>query len=290
MSHSASLPDSEAGGPSGSADATAATQAGGFDERRFTGVARLYGEQGLARLRAARVCVIGLGGVGSWAAEALARNAVGGMVLIDMDHIAPSNANRQIHALGETFGMAKAEAMARRIADINPECRVETIEDFVTIDNVKDIMPRGCDVVVDAIDQANAKAALTSWCKRSGVPLITCGSAGGKLDPTRVRISDLNRTEQEPLLAKVRDILRRHYGFPRGPKPRYDIAAVYSDEPLLRPEEATEGGIQGINCAGYGSSVSVTASFGFAAAAWAIRRIVEQAEPREACELPEARP
>lgn len=245
--------------------------------RRFGGVARLYGAHGLANLEAAKVCVIGIGGVGSWAAEALARNAVGRITLIDLDHIAASNTNRQIHALGDAYGRAKVEAMAERIVAINPRCRVTQIDDFVTEDNVAELLS-GFDYVIDAIDAVKVKTAILGWARREGVRVITCGGAGGQLDPTRVRIEDLARTIQDPLLAKVRGNLRRQWGFPRDPKKKFGIEAVYSDEPLRYPEPAQQAceidevppapvrGPQGLACAGFGSSVAVTAVFGFVAA------------------------
>jgi len=206
--------------------------------RRFGGVARLYGAAGLAHLEAANVCVIGIGGVGSWAAEALARNAVGHITLIDLDHIAASNTNRQIHALGDAYGRAKVEAMAERIVAINPRCRVTPVDDFVTEDNVGELLA-GFDFVIDAIDAVKVKTAILGWARREGVRVITCGGAGGQLDPTRVRIEDLARTIQDPLLAKVRGNLRRQWGFPRDPKKKFGIQAVYSDEPLRYPSRSS---------------------------------------------------
>ncbi|MGN6703204.1 MAG: tRNA threonylcarbamoyladenosine dehydratase, partial [Burkholderiaceae bacterium] len=188
-------------------------------ERRFSGVARLYGAAALARFRAAHVCVIGVGGVGSWAVEALARSGIGRLTLIDLDHVAESNVNRQIHALTETLGMAKVEALARRIAQINPACEVTCIDEFVEPDNVDAMLGgRGIDYVVDAIDNVRAKVALIAWCRERGMPLVTVGSAGGQTDPTRIAVVDLSRTEQEPLLAKVRKRLLQQHGFPRGTK------------------------------------------------------------------------
>jgi len=252
--------------------------------RRFGGVARLYGALGLARLEAANVCVIGIGGVGSWAAEALARNAVGRVTLIDLDHIAPSNTNRQIHALGDAYGRAKVEAMAERMVAINPRCRVSQIDDFVTEDNVADLLG-GFDYVIDAIDAVKVKTAILGWARGHGARVITCGGAGGQLDPTRVRIEDLARTVQDPLLAKVRGNLRRQWGFPRDPKKKFGIQAVYSDEPLRYPEPEQQAceideipptprqAPQGLACAGFGSSVAVTAVFGFVAASAVIGAI-----------------
>ncbi|WP_454764610.1 tRNA threonylcarbamoyladenosine dehydratase [Cupriavidus campinensis] len=252
--------------------------------RRFGGVARLYGALGLARLEAANVCVIGIGGVGSWAAEALARNAVGRVTLIDLDHIAPSNTNRQIHALGDAYGRAKVEAMAERMVAINPRCRVSQIDDFVTEDNVAELLG-GFDYVIDAIDAVKIKTAILGWARGHGARVITCGGAGGQLDPTRVRIEDLSRTVQDPLLAKVRGNLRRQWGFPRDPKKKFGIQAVYSDEPLRYPEPEQQAceideipptprqAPQGLACAGFGSSVAVTAVFGFVAASAVIGAI-----------------
>ncbi|TWG79870.1 tRNA A37 threonylcarbamoyladenosine dehydratase [Cupriavidus gilardii J11] len=257
--------------------------------RRFGGVARLYGAEGLARLEAANVCVVGIGGVGSWAAEALARNAVGRVTLIDLDHIAASNTNRQIHALGDQYGRAKVEAMAGRMAQINPRIRVRAVDDFVDVDNVE-AMLAGHDYVIDAIDAVKVKIAMLGWARRQRLPIITCGGAGGQLDPTRVRIADLSRTIQDPLLAKVRSGLRKHWGLPRDPKKPFGIAAVYSDEPLRYPEPEQQAceideapfadaahqprsGPQGLACAGFGSSVAVTAVFGFVAASAALTAI-----------------
>ncbi|QQX83502.1 tRNA cyclic N6-threonylcarbamoyladenosine(37) synthase TcdA [Cupriavidus necator] len=260
--------------------------------RRFGGVARLYGAAGLARLEAASVCVVGIGGVGSWAAEALARNAVGRITLIDLDHIALSNTNRQIHALGDAYGRAKVEAMAERIVAINPRCQVTQVDDFVTPDNVPELLGAGYDYVIDAIDAVRVKTGMLGWARRQGVPVITCGGAGGQLDPTRVRIDDLARTIQDPLLSKVRAGLRKQWGFTRDPKKKFGIAAVYSDEPLQYPEPEQQAceideappldgqpgqpvmrGPQGLACAGFGSSVAVTAVFGFVAASAVIGEI-----------------
>jgi tRNA A37 threonylcarbamoyladenosine dehydratase len=253
-------------------------------ERRFGGVARLYGKPALERFQQARVCVVGVGGVGSWVVEALARSAIGHITMIDLDNVAESNVNRQLHALSDTLGMAKVSALAQRIALINPFCDVVEVEEFVTEENVAQMLDQGFDYVIDAIDDANAKTALIAWCRAHGVPLVTIGSAGGQLDPTRIEIRDLARTEQEPLLAKVRKRLRSKHGFPRGDKSRFGIDAVFSTEPLKYPEsgacETGGAGIAGLNCAGFGSSVAVTASFGFAAAARALQQLAaRQAVP-----------
>ncbi|MBU0751668.1 MAG: tRNA threonylcarbamoyladenosine dehydratase [Gammaproteobacteria bacterium] len=240
--------------------------------RRFGGIDRLYGQGTLNRLAAAHVCVVGIGGVGSWAAEALARSGVGRLTLIDLDHVAESNVNRQIQAVSNTLGQAKVLAMAERIAAINPACEVSTIEEFVTAENVVALVP-ACDGVIDAIDQVRAKAALVAHCRRLKIPIITTGGAGGRTDPTRTKINDLSRTTQDALASKLRARLRKDYGFPRDPKKKFGVACVYSDEAIRRPASADFcdaddhiPGLHGLNCAGYGSSVCVTAAFGFAAA------------------------
>jgi tRNA A37 threonylcarbamoyladenosine dehydratase len=257
-------------------------------DRRFGGIARLYGDAALARFRVAHVCVIGVGGVGSWAVEALARSAVGRLTLIDLDNVAESNINRQIHALDDTLGMAKVSALAQRIAGINPWCQVREVEDFIDPHNLDAMIgAHGFDYVIDAIDSATAKTALIAYCRDKNVPLVTIGSAGGQIDPTRIEICDLGRTEQEPLLAKVRKRLRQQHGFPRGEKARFGIDAVYSTEPLRYPESGEScsldgderSGVTGLNCAGFGSSMAVTASFGMAAAALVLRRLAETALP-----------
>ena len=252
-------------------------------ERRFTGVRRLYGEQGLAKLQAAHVCVIGIGGVGSWAVEALARSAVGEITLIDLDNIAESNVNRQLHAVDGAFGMAKVSAMAIRIKAINPSCVVHEIEEFITPDNAAEMLSAGFDVVLDAIDDARAKVAIAAYCKQQQIALITTGGAGGRLDPTHIKQADLSQVVGDRLLAKVRNQLRRDFGFPKAPAntkkapTKFGIAAVYSDEQVLQPntEEVCDvAGLTGLNCAGYGSSVCVTAPFGMAAAALVIKRLL----------------
>jgi tRNA threonylcarbamoyladenosine dehydratase len=254
-------------------------------ERRFGGIARLYGAAGLARFQAAHVCVIGVGGVGSWIVESLARSAIGRITMIDLDNVAESNVNRQVHALSDTLGKPKVSAMAERILQINPFCQVTEVEDFITPDNLDQMIGAAAyDYVIDAIDSVPAKAALIAYCRERGIRLITIGGAGGQTDPTRIEIRDLARTEQEPLLAKVRKRLRGQYGFPRGEKSKFGIDAVFSTEPLRFPENdgtcEVGSGISGLNCAGFGSAMVVTASFGLAAAARVLRNLaVEVAAP-----------
>lgn len=251
-------------------------------ERRFGGVARLYGADGALRLRQAHVCVVGIGGVGSWSVEALARTGIGRITLIDLDMVAESNTNRQIHALGEIYGQAKVDAMAERIRAINPDCQVNCIEDFVTPDNVEQLLSGDFSVVVDAIDQVRAKAAMIAFCRQRKLPIIVGGAAGGQVDPTQIRLSDLSQTIQDPLLAKVRALLRKEYGFSRDGKKKFGVPAVFSTEPLRYPDKNlscdAERGPAGLNCAGFGSSVCVTSVFGMAAAAEAIKLITQKTE------------
>lgn len=255
-------------------------------DRRFGGIARLYGKSALERFRHAHVCVIGVGGVGSWIVEALARSAIGHITMIDLDNVAESNINRQVHALTDTLGQAKVTALSQRIAQINPYCKVTEIEDFIAADNLDQMIgSRGYDYIIDAIDNVRAKTALIAYCRQLRLKLVTIGGAGGQVDPTRIEITDLYRTEQEPLLAKVRKRLRAEHGFPRGTKNKFGIDAVYSTEPLRMPgaQDACElgdaQGVTGLNCAGYGSSMVVTASFGLIAASHVLRKLAEQAEP-----------
>ncbi len=247
------------------------------DSRRFGGIARLYGDAGRARLAGAHVCVVGIGGVGSWAVEALARSGVGRLTLIDLDHVAESNINRQIHAADATLGQAKVEAMRERIAGYNPACRVALVDDFVTVDNAAQLLAGGFDYVVDAIDAVRVKVAMIAVARERGLPLVTCGAAGGQIDPTQIRVDDLARTLQDPLLAKVRGQLRKAHGFTRDPKKKFGVEAVFSTEPLRYPSPETAcdvaagpagaPGPAGLNCAGFGSVVTLTACVGMFAAA-----------------------
>ena len=236
-------------------------------ERRFGGVRRLYGEEAFQRFQQAHVCIVGVGGVGSWVAESMARSAIGRITLIDLDNIAESNTNRQVHALGAEYGKAKVTAMAERIRAINPGCEVIQIEDFVTAENLEDMLGRGYDFVVDAIDNARVKAAMINWCKRRKIKMITSGGAGGRMDPARIEMGDLARSVQDPLLSRVRMLLRREYGFPKDPKKKFGVECVFSSEPLQMPEngescDVDDKPVTGINCAGFGAAMTVTASFG----------------------------
>jgi len=252
-------------------------------ERRFGGVSRLYGQAGLSKLQASHVVVVGLGGVGSWAVEALARNAVGQITLIDLDNVSESNVNRQLHAVDGNFGKPKVTAMRERVAEINPTCKLHEIEDFVTTDNINEILDFDADVILDCTDSTYAKMALAVYCRSKQLPLIMSGSAGGRLDMTRIQVVDLSLAYGDMLLSKVRKQLRQSHDFPKAPdmdkrplkKPKpFGVLSVYSDEEVTMPENACEteadNSISGLSCAGFGSSVSVTAPMGFAAAQEAI--------------------
>lgn len=246
-------------------------------ERRFGGLRRLHGVSAYEKLRAARVAIIGVGGVGSWAVESLARSGVARLILIDLDHIAESNINRQVHALEPTLGQAKVQALQDRISLIHPACEVRSIEEFIDEDNVNALLcAEDVDVVMDCCDQVRAKAALAAWCRQHAKPFVTVGAAGGKSSPQLVEVADLAEVTHDPLLASVRQRLRQRHGFPR--KGSLGVTCVFSREPVLPPQDAvcdvdaTHDG--SLNCHGYGSSVTVTATFGFVAAAQCIRHII----------------
>ena len=237
-------------------------------ERRFGGLRRLYGDAGYERLRTARIAVVGLGGVGSWTVEALARCGVAQLVLFDLDHVAESNINRQVQALDHTLGQAKVVALRERIAVIHPGCDVRGVEDFVTAANWPALLPTPVDVLVDACDQVQAKAALAAWSLREGCALVCVGAAGGKREAQRVEVADLADTTHDPLLASLRQRLRRDGAAPR--QGRIGLRCVFSRENVAAPADACDAGDGTLNCHGYGSSVTVTATFGMVAAGEAI--------------------
>lgn len=250
-------------------------------DRRFGGMNRLYGDATANHIRAAHVCVIGIGGVGSWAAEALARSGVGRLTLIDLDNVNESNVNRQVHALDGTFGQPKVEAMASRLRAIHPQCEIRPVDDFVTVHNVSELLAGPFDAVVDAIDDIRAKAAIAAHCRRARIPLVVSGGAGGRVDPSRVQVDDLSRVTGDVVCSRLRYTLRRHYGFPREAGRKFGVECVYSAEPIRRPQsgEACQTGNapQGLACAGYGSAVTVTAVFGLVAVSRVLARLVKSA-------------
>ena len=250
-------------------------------ERRFGGLNRLYGAGSIERLSQGHVVVAGIGGVGSWCAEALARCGVGRLTLIDLDHVAESNINRQAHALDSTLGQAKITAMASRLNDINPHCAVAGVDDFVSPENVRAVIPEDADMVIDCTDQAPAKIALILEARRRSQALVVCGGAGGKTNPLALRSGDLSQAVNDALLAKLRNTLRRQHGFPKAADaagnvrkrvPRMMVRSLWVDQPASLPQawqdaEDVQAGVpQGLSCAGYGSVMMVTAAMGLAAA------------------------
>lgn len=242
-------------------------------QRRFGGLERLYGMEGARRIRAAHVAVVGIGGVGSWAAEALARSGVGRLTLIDLDHVAESNINRQIHALTSTVGQAKVQAMRERIAQINPGCDVQCVEEFVEPANWPTLLPTSVHAVIDACDQVRAKVAMAQWARVCRQLFVSVGAAGGKRLAHKVDIDDLAAVTHDPLLAQLRYQLRKHHGAPKEGR-KIGTPCVFSREAVAPPDASCDLlGDGSLNCHGYGSVVSVTATFGQCAAGWILERI-----------------
>ncbi|MBX9871237.1 MAG: tRNA threonylcarbamoyladenosine dehydratase [Burkholderiaceae bacterium] len=253
------------------------TQPADMAERRFGGLVRLYGVAGAQHIRTSHVAVVGVGGVGSWAVEALARSGVGRLTLIDLDHVAESNINRQIQATEATVGQAKVLALRDRIAQINPDCQVQCVEEFVEPGNWPALLPAGVDAVIDACDQVLAKTAMAAWaCERQAL-FITVGAAGGKRLAHQVDIEDLSRVTHDPLLAQLRYRLRKQHGAPKEGR-KIGVTCVYSREAVQGPDAscAVEGD-GSLNCSGYGSLVSVTATFGQCAAGWVLNELAARA-------------
>lgn len=249
-------------------------------DRRFGGMRRLYGVQGAQAVFDAHVVVVGIGGVGSWAAEGLARSGVGRLTLVDMDHVAESNVNRQIHAMTDTLGMAKIEAMRERIAQINPACVVESVDDFVTEANwpllgAKLLEHAGAVAIIDACDQVRAKTAMAAWALSHRQRFVTVGAAGGKRKPQAIEVGDLAEVTHDPLLAQLRYRLRREHGASR--TGRMGVSCVFSREAVAPPDASCDLSPSdgSLNCHGYGSVVSVTASFGLCAAGSVLNALAE---------------
>ena len=252
--------------------------------QRFGGIQRLYGTQAAEVIRHSHICVVGIGGVGSWVVEALARSGVGAITFIDHDDISISNTNRQLHTLVDTYDCSKSEVMAARVRAINPECRVNAIDDLLSETNIEKYIGLGFDFVIDAIDSIRQKAALIHYCKRNKIPIITTGGAGGIIDPTRIEIKDLNKTHNDPLAANVRQRLRSHHGFSRNPQRRFGIDCVFSTEQHRYPNAdgtvcQRKPGVKGasLDCDfGYGSATFVTATFGFVAVSRVFQKLMER--------------
>ncbi len=253
---------------------------------RFGGIGRLYGASALQRFRAANVCIVGIGGVGSWIVEALARSGIGKLTLVDLDDICESNINRQIHALDGLIGASKIETMAERCRAINPECQVTTLHTFLTAKNVDEILAPRFDYVIDAIDSTNHKVAIIAACKRLEIPVLTIGGAGGRIDPTQIQICDLARSINDQLLKRVRKQLRQQHDFPRHKKRKFNIDCVFSPEEPMYPEACDiDGEADGpksvrLDCSsGYGAATHLTGTFGFFAASHVLKGLANPAEP-----------
>ena len=256
--------------------------------RRFGGIARLYGESGVLKLSQAHVCVIGIGGVGSWVAESLARSAIGAITLIDLDVVSESNINRQLLATTDAIGRDKVLVMRDRILQINAECRVRAIDEFISRDNLAELILPEFDYVIDCIDDFRTKAALINYCRKQKIRILTMGGAGGQSDPLKIKQVDLSRTKQDVLLARTRKLLRQDYGFARNLKRSFGVPCVYSDEQLVYPDG--DGGVSqqrpvndpdaenvasnALNCAGgMGSITHVTGTFAFVATGFVLSQL-----------------
>lgn len=253
-------------------------------QQQFGGTQRLYSNQGFEKLNKSTVTIIGIGGVGSWVAEALARTAVKNIILIDLDDICVTNTNRQIHATSESVGQLKVDEMKKRIHSINKECNVTAISDFINKENMAEYLSLKTDYVIDAIDNARVKAQIIYYCKRNKIKVLTIGGAGGQTDPLKIAVNDLSRTWQDPLSAKVRNELRRNHRFSKNPKRRFGIECIYSTEQLLYPtldggvsfEKQNREGSSKLDCAqGLGAGVAVTATFGMVAASRVINYLTQ---------------
>lgn len=254
--------------------------------QRFSGIARLYGMRGLEAFHPAHVCIIGVGGVGSWIVEALGRSGVGSLTLIDLDDVCITNINRQLPALSDSLGRPKVDVLVERLAQINPECRATAVHEFVSESNVARLLGGGFDVIVDAVDRMSIKAAIIAEACRIRVPVITCGSAGGRRDATAIKVADLGVAGNDPLLQQVRRKLRRDHGWPKSDDGRallMDVPCVYSTEKPVFPQPDgscstapppdMEAGIRLDCAAGFGAATHVTGSFAFAAAGEALRML-----------------
>lgn len=251
---------------------------------RFGGIARLYGTQGLLKLQNSHILIIGIGGVGSWVAEAFARSGIGHITLLDLDDLCISNINRQVHATQETIGLSKIDTMAARLKNINPEIHVHTLNDFLDHDNIEEYITEQYAYVIDAIDAVMVKTKLIAHCRRKRIPIMTIGSAGGKKDPQKITCSDLSKTKNDPLLSKVRNNLRRLYRFSRNPKQSFSVRAVYSLEQMTYPDDQGEvcqskqflSDSARLDCSqGFGAATMVTATFAFIAATETIKKLIK---------------
>jgi tRNA A37 threonylcarbamoyladenosine dehydratase len=252
---------------------------------RFGGIIRLYGTRAFLKLQQSHALIVGIGGVGSWTAEALCRSGFGAISLIDMDDICITNSNRQVHTLDENIGQLKTKTMATRLQSINPEIEVNSKEDFLDKNNLSKYINQNYSIIIDAIDNAIDKTELIAFCTKNNIPIITVGSSGGKKDPSRITFGDLQKTTGDPLFAKIRNNLRRYHGFSRNTKKNFGVEAIYSEESMVFPDDQGEicttksflEGHEKLDCSGgYGAATMVTASFGFLAASRAIEMLIKK--------------
>lgn len=252
--------------------------------RRFSGIGRLYGTEALLKFNQSHFCVLGIGGVGTWVVEALARTGIGALTLVDLDEICVTNTNRQIHATAENIGLSKVQVMRDRVLSINPECKISLIEDFVDEDNLDSVLLNGYDYVIDAIDNVKVKAALLAFCRRKKIKVITIGGAGGQIDPTQIQVADIGKTVQDPLMAKVRALLKSKLKLSQDKKGKFGIECVYSTEQLRYPEangeicfekKQIEGSMRMDCSSGFGAVSMVTATFGFIAVSHALKKLLK---------------
>lgn len=256
--------------------------------QRFGGIGRLYGAQAMQRLHNAHVAIVGVGGVGSWVVEALARSGIGRLTIIDMDDVCITNTNRQLPALSHTIGLPKVQVLAARVAEIHPECKMEAVSEFLTAGNAERLLAADYDFIVDAVDSTAIKALIIAQCRQRKVPVVVSGSAGGRRDPTQVRLADLGQAGADPLLQQVRRRLRQDHGFAKSPdgKPMvWDVPCVYSTEKPIYPwadgtcslerEGGSDTGLRLDCAAGFGAATFVTGTFGFVLAAEVVRQIVQ---------------
>lgn len=250
---------------------------------RFGGMGRLIGSAGLARVQTSHVCVIGVGGVGSWTVEALVRSGIGAVTMIDLDDVCITNVNRQLPALDGRIGRPKVEVLAERMTQIHPGCVLHAVTEFLTADNASRLLVPGFDFVIDAVDRISTKVLIITQCRGRSLPVLTVGGAGGRRDATAVRTADLGLSQGDKLLRGVRKALRRNHGFPGGEGQVYGIPSIYSAEPQIFPwadgtcrAEPEAGTSLQLDCAsGFGAASFVTGTFGFAAAGAVIRRLAE---------------
>lgn len=250
-------------------------------QARFSGIQRLYGRDALSRLTRAHVCVVGVGGVGSWAVEALARSGVGQLTLVDFDDVCVTNVNRQVPALDGSFGKPKVEELARRILAIHPECQVHSVREFFTASNAARLLQPNYNYVIDAIDDVDNKCLLIASCRQRGIPIVTVGGAGGRRRSTAVKVEDLSRAHQDKLLQQVRKRLRSDHDFPRDPSVLFGVDCVFSPEAVVYPQDdgsvctsRPDGARLKLDCqSGFGTASFVTGAFGFAAAGWVVSRL-----------------